>query len=214
MGSSREPWEIAFIRSQSAGFRRGCSRPDLEAHPVQSQNLHWSSLVTEPVEDSALSLQWLGLLLWHGFKPWPGNFCMPRMQPEGKKREKKNKNKSHRASCYPPCSEMAAWALTKAESSIHLALIWAGFPGESTQSKARRAGRYLQSSPSPLPIGWAELSYLPWTSGNLPVQSSSETRFLRTSSSSSQVLHSKSCSLNRIYVMGWTVFPEIHMLNT
>ena len=26
------------------------------------------------VKDWALSLQWLGLLLWCGFDPWPGNF--------------------------------------------------------------------------------------------------------------------------------------------
>lgn len=27
-------------------------------------------------EDLALSLQWLWLLLWRGFEPWPGNLCM------------------------------------------------------------------------------------------------------------------------------------------
>ena len=30
------------------------------------------------VKDPALSLLWLGLLLWRGFDPWPGNFCMAR----------------------------------------------------------------------------------------------------------------------------------------
>ena len=34
------------------------------------------------VKDPALSLQWLGLLLWHGFDPQPGNFHMPRAQPK------------------------------------------------------------------------------------------------------------------------------------
>ena len=29
------------------------------------------------VKDLALPLLWLGLLLWHGFHPWPGNFHMP-----------------------------------------------------------------------------------------------------------------------------------------
>ena len=33
-----------------------------------------SSLVMQWVKDSALSLQWLGMLLWWGFDPWPGNF--------------------------------------------------------------------------------------------------------------------------------------------
>ena len=28
------------------------------------------------VKDVALSLLWLGSLLWHGFDPWPGNFCI------------------------------------------------------------------------------------------------------------------------------------------
>ena len=32
------------------------------------------------IKDLALSLQWLGSLLWHGFKSWPGNFCMPQAQ--------------------------------------------------------------------------------------------------------------------------------------
>ena len=29
-----------------------------------------------------VSLQWLGLQLWHGFNPWPGNFRMLRVQPK------------------------------------------------------------------------------------------------------------------------------------
>ena len=29
------------------------------------------------VKDPALSLQWLRLLLWHGFDPWPRNFHVP-----------------------------------------------------------------------------------------------------------------------------------------
>ena len=28
------------------------------------------------VKDLVLSLLGLGLLLWHGFNPWPGNLCM------------------------------------------------------------------------------------------------------------------------------------------
>ena len=33
------------------------------------------------VKDPAFSLQWLWLLLWCGFDPWTGNFCMPQVQP-------------------------------------------------------------------------------------------------------------------------------------
>ena len=34
------------------------------------------------VKDSVLSLLWLGLLLWHGFDPWPRNFHVPQVQPK------------------------------------------------------------------------------------------------------------------------------------
>ena len=36
----------------------------------------WRSCVDQQVKDWAFSLQWLGLLLWHGFDPWPGNLHM------------------------------------------------------------------------------------------------------------------------------------------
>ena len=36
----------------------------------------WSSLVVQWVKDQVLSLLWLGLLLWHRFVPWHGNFHM------------------------------------------------------------------------------------------------------------------------------------------
>lgn len=36
----------------------------------ESQGVQW-------VKDLALSLEWLGLLLWHRFDPWPGNFHVP-----------------------------------------------------------------------------------------------------------------------------------------
>ena len=47
-----------------------------------------SSLVAQRVKDLALSLLWLGSLTWLGFDLWPGNFCMPPVQP------KNNKNKT------------------------------------------------------------------------------------------------------------------------
>ena len=40
------------------------------------------------VRDLALSLLWLGLLLWHGFDPWPGNFHMLCMWQKKKKKKK------------------------------------------------------------------------------------------------------------------------------
>ena len=43
------------------------------------------------VEDPVLSLQQLGLLLWCGFDPWPGNFRMPWVWlPPPEKSEKKH----------------------------------------------------------------------------------------------------------------------------
>ena len=47
-----------------------------------------SSLVVPWVRDLALSLQWLGSLLWHRLSPWSGNFHMPQTHPKNKK----NKN--------------------------------------------------------------------------------------------------------------------------
>ena len=48
---------------------------------------YWSSLVTQWIEDPALSLLWLWLQQWCGLNPWPKNFCMPMVQP------KKERNK-------------------------------------------------------------------------------------------------------------------------
>ena len=44
--------------------------------------------MAQQVKNLVLSLQWLWLQLWHGFGPWPGNFCMPWVQPKKKKGEK------------------------------------------------------------------------------------------------------------------------------
>ena len=41
-----------------------------------------SSLMVQQVKDPTLSLLWLGSLLWLRFDPWPGNFCMPQVQPK------------------------------------------------------------------------------------------------------------------------------------
>ena len=51
--------------------------------------------MAQEVKDPALSLQWLGSLLWPGFDPWPGNFRMP----------KQNKTKQYAASRGLGCDE-------------------------------------------------------------------------------------------------------------
>ena len=40
------------------------------------------------VKDLVLSQQWLGLLLWHGFDPWPRNFHMLQAQLKEKNPQK------------------------------------------------------------------------------------------------------------------------------
>ena len=40
------------------------------------------------VKDLALSLQWLILLMWRGFDPWPRNFHMLQAWPKEKNKEK------------------------------------------------------------------------------------------------------------------------------
>ena len=41
--------------------------------------------MAQQVENLALSLLWLRLLLWRRFNPWPRNFCMPRVQSKNKR---------------------------------------------------------------------------------------------------------------------------------
>ena len=45
------------------------------------------------VGDLALLWLWCGLQVWLKFDPWPGNFHMPWVWPERKKRERKEKKK-------------------------------------------------------------------------------------------------------------------------
>ena len=40
--------------------------------------------MVQRVKDPVSSLLWLGSVLWRGFDPWPGNFCIPRVQPKKK----------------------------------------------------------------------------------------------------------------------------------
>ena len=41
--------------------------------------------MAQQVQDPVLSLQQLRSLLWHGFDPWPGNFCMLWLRKKKKK---------------------------------------------------------------------------------------------------------------------------------
>ena len=51
---------------------------------LKKKFLCWNSLVAQWVKDPALSLQWLRLLLRHGFSPWPGNIHMLWVWPKKK----------------------------------------------------------------------------------------------------------------------------------
>ena len=50
-----------------------------------------SSHIVQQVKDLALSLQWLGSLLWHRTNSlWPGNFCMLQAQPQKTNKQTKS----------------------------------------------------------------------------------------------------------------------------
>lgn len=74
MSSDRSIAEVDTFLLKLPGF-------SLEPFASKYQSF-WSSLVTQPVKDLALSWLWLWLqlLLWHGFELWPGNFCMVQVQ--------------------------------------------------------------------------------------------------------------------------------------
>ena len=46
--------------------------------------------MVQQVKDLAFTLLWLGPLLWQGFDPWPGNFCMSWLGMAKKKKKKKS----------------------------------------------------------------------------------------------------------------------------
>lgn len=67
----------AFISSlkQKLHYQPPLSEMDLKAGLAgcsTNEGARGSSLVALWVKGLALSLQWLGLLLWHRFNPWPG----------------------------------------------------------------------------------------------------------------------------------------------
>ena len=47
-----------------------------------------SSHVAQWIKDPALSLQWLKLLLWHGFDLWPRDFCKLWLPQKERKKER------------------------------------------------------------------------------------------------------------------------------
>ena len=51
--------------------------------------------MVQQVKDLAFTLLWLGPLLWQGFDPWPGNFCMSWLGRPKKKKKKKELNFRH-----------------------------------------------------------------------------------------------------------------------
>lgn len=52
------------------------------------------------VKDLALSLPWLGWLLWGGFDSWPGNFYMPPVGQQNIRQQTKHPTKP--ADAYAP----------------------------------------------------------------------------------------------------------------
>ena len=58
----------------------------LSVYVLSQTSFFRNSPVAEQVKYSALSLKWLGSLLWHRFNPWPRNFHMPCMWPKNKKK--------------------------------------------------------------------------------------------------------------------------------
>ena len=64
---------------------------------VTIENGLGSFLVTQQLKSPALSLLWLGLLLWHGFNPWPWNLCIAWA---GQKKEKKRNWIGFQTGCY------------------------------------------------------------------------------------------------------------------
>ena len=67
--------------SQAQPYLQRAGAPGVGPVPALEMDL-WSSRVAQWVKDLALSLLWLGLLLWCRFDPWPGNFCRPWVWPK------------------------------------------------------------------------------------------------------------------------------------
>ena len=51
--------------------------------------------MAQQVKDLALSQRWPGLLLWHRFSPWPGNFHMPWVRKKKKDGDINSLNSHH-----------------------------------------------------------------------------------------------------------------------
>ena len=53
--------------------------------------------MVQQVKHLALTLQWLGLVLWHAFDRWPGNFDMLWVEEKHLTFKKKKKKKRHKS---------------------------------------------------------------------------------------------------------------------
>lgn len=58
--------------------------------------------MVQQFKDSALSLQPLGLLLWHKSDPWPKNLCMQRAWPKRKTNKRINSSSKSGLLCLVP----------------------------------------------------------------------------------------------------------------
>ena len=71
----------------STGKRAPRSNLRLQAPRKEARELPGGRAVKDPV----LSLP------WHRFDPWPGNFCMPQVQPKKKMKKKKKEAREQRS---------------------------------------------------------------------------------------------------------------------
>ena len=60
------------------------------------------------VKDPVLLMQWSRSLLWLGFNPRPGNFCMLQVHPKKRKREKELIGQSFKKKKKKGCIEQGA----------------------------------------------------------------------------------------------------------
>ena len=67
--------------SQAQPYLQRAGAPGVGPVPALEMDL-WSSRVAQWVKDLALSLLWLGSLLWYMFNLWPRNFCMLQERPK------------------------------------------------------------------------------------------------------------------------------------
>ena len=88
-----EVTEMKFILSEGTNILPRKRKMDIHSHAMVHLNfLNINSKITQMaqwVNDLALSLQRLRLLLWQGHSPWSGNFHMPRAWPKEEREKEK-----------------------------------------------------------------------------------------------------------------------------